>query len=96
MGGSTPHVPANHLLTAIEKAFWAPWRHTLWSTIHEQPSSHQVVTVVLPAANGKTSRMRQGSIPERLHPDSYETRCESSPVMPRRRVGHECNEPTWL
>jgi len=42
-------VPAYHLLVAIEKRFLEQGLRASWWTIRQQLSTHQVVTVVLPA-----------------------------------------------
>jgi len=64
-------VLAYHLLVAIEKRFLDQGVHTSWATLREALSTHQVVTVVLPAANGKTLRIRKGSTPEAVHREIY-------------------------
>lgn len=66
-------VLAYHLLVAIEKMFLDRGTHTSWGTIRKQLSTHQVVTVVLPASNGKTLRIRKATTPERVHREIYET-----------------------
>jgi len=66
-------VLAYHLLVAIEKMFRDRGVHTSWATLREQLATHQVVTVVLPASNGKTLRIRQGSTPEPVHREIYQT-----------------------
>jgi transposase len=66
-------VLAYHLLVAIEKRFLDAGVHTSWATLREQLSTHQVVTVVLPATNGKILRIRKGSTPEPIHREIYRT-----------------------
>ena len=44
-----------------------------WATLRAQLSTHQVVTVVLPATNGQTLRIRKGSTPEAIHREIYRT-----------------------
>ncbi len=66
-------VLAYHLLVAIEKRFLDQGVHTSWATLREQLSTHQVVTVVLPATNGQTLRIRKGSTPETMHREIYRT-----------------------
>mgnify|MGYP001054387087 CR=1 FL=1 len=66
-------VLAYHLLIAIEKMFLDRGIHTSWATIREQLSTHQVVTVVLPATNGKTLRIRKATTPEPDHREIYQT-----------------------
>jgi hypothetical protein len=47
--------------------------HTSWWTIRQQLSTHQVVTVVLPAANGNILRIRKAGTPEPIHREIYKT-----------------------
>ncbi|MEK7757769.1 MAG: hypothetical protein AAB385_11215, partial [Planctomycetota bacterium] len=80
-------VLAYHLLVAIEKRFLDQGVHTSWATLREQLSTHQVVTVVLPATNGQTLRIRKGSTPEAIHREIYRT----------LQIPHEVMKPvkTW-
>ena len=57
---------------AVEKTFLDHGVHTSWGTLREQLSTHQVVTVVLPATNGKTLRIRKGTTPEAVHQKIYQ------------------------
>jgi transposase len=66
-------VLAYHLLVAIEKRFLDRGVHTSWPTLRAQLSTHQVQTIVLPATNGQTLRIRKGSTPEEIHRDIYRT-----------------------
>ncbi len=66
-------VLAYHLLVAIEKSFLTAGIHTSWATLREELSTHQVVTVVLPASNGDELRIRKASTPEPSHRQIYET-----------------------
>lgn len=66
-------VLAYHLLVAIEKRFLDQGVHTSWWTIRQQLSTHQVVTVVLPTANGNILRIRKAGTPEPIHREIYET-----------------------
>src|SRR2546427_6011755 len=74
-------VLAYHLLVAIEKRFLDQGVHTSWATLREQLSTHQVVTVVLPATNGPTLRIRKSSTPEAIHREIYRTLQIPSEVM---------------
>ena len=80
-------VLAYHLLVAIEKRFLDQGIHTSWATLREQLSTHQVQTIVLPATNGQTLRIRKGSTPEAIHRDIYRT----------LQIPHEVMKPvrTW-
>ena len=60
--------------------------HTSWATLREALSTHQVVTVVLPASNGDVLRIRKGSTPEPRHKAIYETlRIPSDVMKPLKR-----------
>lgn len=66
-------VLAYHLLVAIEKMFLDAGLHTSWATLREELTTHQVVTVVLPASNGDVLKIRRGSTPEPQHKAIYTT-----------------------
>jgi len=66
-------VLAYHLLVSIEKMFLDRGIHTSWAALREQLSTHQVVTVVLPASDGGLLRIRRASTPEATHRDIYRT-----------------------
>jgi transposase len=66
-------VLAYHLLISIEKVFLDHGIHTSWETLRQQLSTHQIVTVVLPASNGETLKIRKGSTPEETHRQIYDT-----------------------
>jgi transposase len=74
-------VLAYHLLVAIEKLFLDAGIHTSWATLREELSTHQVVTVVLPASNGDMLKIRKGSTPEPRHREIYATLHIPSEVM---------------
>jgi transposase len=74
-------VLAYHLLAAIEKRCLDQGLHTSWATLREQLSTHQVVTVVLPATNGRLLKIRKASTPEPLHREIYRTLQISPEVM---------------
>lgn len=74
-------VLAYHLLVSIEKMFLDAGIHTSWATLRETLSTHQVMTVVLPASNGDVLRIRKGSTPEPQHKAIYETLRMPSDVM---------------
>lgn len=66
-------VLAYHLLVGIEKRFLDRGVHTSWWTLREQLSTHQVVTVVLPTAQGRTLKIRKATTPEPSHREIYST-----------------------
>ena len=79
-------VLAYHLLVSIEKMFLDAGIHTSWATLRAALSTHQVVTVVLPASNGDVLRIRKGSTPEPQHKAIYETlRIPSDVMKPLKR-----------
>lgn len=79
-------VLAYHLLVSIEKMFLDAGIHTSWATLREALSTHQVVTVVLPASNGDVLRIRKGSTPQPQHKAIYETlRIPSHVMKPLKR-----------
>jgi transposase len=76
-------VLAYHLLVAIEKHFLDRGVHTSWATLREQLSTHQVLTIVLPATNGQTLRIRKTSTPDAIHREIYATlRMPSEVIKP--------------
>ena len=66
-------VLAYHLLVCIERAFLDRGIHTSWETLREQLSTHQVVTVRLPASDGPILTIRRDTRPEELHQHIYQT-----------------------
>lgn len=66
-------VLAYHLLVSIEKMFLDAGIHTSWWTLRQELSTHQVVTVVLPANDGRTLRIRKDTLPEPVHKEIYRT-----------------------
>ena len=73
-------VLAYHLLVAIEKRFLDHGVHTSWATLRAQLSTHQVQTIVLPATNGQTLRIRKGSTPEET-PSGHLPHAEDPPEV---------------
>jgi transposase len=74
-------VLAYHLLVSIEKMFLDAGIHVSWATLREELTTHQVVTVVLPASNGDVLKVRRSSTPEPRHKEIYETLRIPSEVM---------------
>jgi hypothetical protein len=66
-------VLAYHLLVGIEKRFLDRGVHTSWWTLRQRLSTHQVVTVVLPTADGRVLKIRKGTTPEPIHREIYST-----------------------
>lgn len=64
-------VLAYHLLVCIEKRFLDRGLHTSWWTLRQQLSTHQLVTVALPASNGAVLKIRQATTPEPVHRQIY-------------------------
>jgi transposase len=82
-------VLAYHLLVAIEKRFLDRGVHTSWWTLRQQLSTHQVVTVVLPTADGKVLKIRKGTTPESIHREIYSTLRIPAEVMKPVKTWHE-------
>ena len=82
-------VLAYHLLVAIEKRFLDRGVHTSWWTLRQQLSTHQVVTVVLPTADGRVLKIRKGTTPEPIHREIYSTLRIPAEVMKPVKTWHE-------
>ncbi len=82
-------VLAYHLLVAIEKRFLDRGLHTSWWTLRQQLSTHQVVTVVLPTAEGKILKIRKGTTPEPVHKEIYATLKIPTQIMKVVKTWHE-------
>jgi transposase len=57
-------VLAFHLQVAIERTLLEAGDHASWETVREELRPHQVVTTILPTADGRTLAIRRGSVPE--------------------------------
>jgi transposase len=57
-------VLAYHLLIAIEKTLLDHGIHSSWPTVRDTLKTHQLCTVVLPASDGSTLRIRKAATPE--------------------------------
>jgi hypothetical protein len=66
-------VLAYHLLVSIEQHFLDRGQHTSWATLRQQLSTHQLVTVCLPATNGQVLKIRRATRPEPVHTAIYQT-----------------------
>jgi hypothetical protein len=64
-------VLAYHLLVCIERAFLDQDIHTSWETLRRQLSTHQVVTVRLPTADGRVLTIRRDTRPQKIHTEIY-------------------------
>jgi transposase len=84
-------VLAYHLLVAIEKRFLDRGLHTSWWTLRQQLSTHQVITVVLPTADGKVLKIRRGTRPEPIHREIYATLRIPAEVMKPVKTWHEAS-----
>ena len=85
-------VLAYHLLVAIEKRFLDKGIHTSWWTIRQQLRTHQVVTVVLPTADGRVLKIRKAGSPEPVHKEIYETLRIPLQVMKPIKTWHEAEQ----
>jgi len=75
-------VLAYHLLVCIERAFLDRGIHTSWATLREQLSTHQIVTVRLPASDGRVLMIRRDSRPEEVHEHIYRTLRIAERILP--------------
>ena len=80
---------AYHLLVAIEKRFLDRDIHTSWWTLRQQLRTHEVITVVLPTADGRTLKIRKASTPEKVHHEIYATLNIPREIMKPVRTWHE-------
>ena len=85
-------VLAYHLLVAIEKRFLDKGIHTSWWTIRQQLSTHQVVTVVLPTADGRVLKIRKAGSPEPAHREIYQTLKIPLEVIKPIKTWHEAKQ----
>jgi hypothetical protein len=63
--------------------------HTSWWTLRQQLSTHQVVTVVLPTADGRALKIRKGTTPEPIHRDIDSTLKVPTEVMKPVKSWHD-------
>jgi transposase len=82
-------VLAYHLLAAIEKRFLDRGIHTSWWTLRQQLSTHQVITLVLPTADGRVLKIRKGTTPEPVHKEIYTTLKIPAEAMKPVKTCHE-------
>ena len=82
-------VLAYHLLAAMEKRFLDRGIHTSWWTLRPQLSTHQVITIVLPTADGRVLKIRKGTTPEPVHKDIYATLKIPTEVMKPLKTWHQ-------
>ncbi len=66
-------VLAYHLLVSIKKRFRDQGIYTSWWTLRQQLSTHQVVTVILPAEDGRVLKIRKAGKLGPIHRQIYET-----------------------
>jgi transposase len=81
-------VLAYHLLVAIEKSLQDRGVHSCWATVREMLKTHQVVTMVLPTADGRVLKLRCATRPSPQQLELYtklNIACE--PIKPKK---------TWL
>jgi transposase len=81
-------VLAYHLLAAIEHKFLQHGVHTSWWTLRQELSTHQVVTVVLPAADGRVLTIRKATVPEPTHREIYSILGIPTEVLPPVKTWH--------
>src|SRR5438876_12074041 len=81
-------VLAYHLLAAVEHRFLQVGIHTSWWSIRQQLSTHQVVTIVLPIADGRVLKIRKATTAEPLHREIYSTLRIPEQVMTPVKTWH--------
>lgn len=79
---------AYHLLVAIEHRFIQTGVHTSWWTLRQQLSTHQIVTVVLPATDGRVLKIRKATTPEPEHQEIYATLRIPAEIIPPVKTWH--------
>jgi hypothetical protein len=62
---------------------------TSWWTLRQQLSTHQVVTVALPTADGRVLKIRKGTTPETIHREIYSILKIPTEVMKPVRTWHD-------
>lgn len=81
-------VLAYHLQTAIERILQDAGDHTSWETLREELGTHQVCTVLLPTADGRTLAIRKAGTPDRRVVEIYRRLAlDAAPMKPLK---------TWL
>src|ERR1700682_745860 len=81
-------VLAYPLRAASEHRFLQAGIHTSWSSLRQQLSTHQVVTVVLPTTDGRVLKIRKATTPEPLHRQIYSTLRLSAEIMKPVKTWH--------
>lgn len=81
-------VLAYHLLATIEQRFLQAGIHTSWSTLRQQLSTHEVVTVVLPTTDGRVLKIRKPTTPEPEHRKIYSTLGIAKEIMKPIKTWH--------
>jgi hypothetical protein len=79
---------AYHLLVAIEHRFIQAGVHTSWWTLRQQLSTHQIVTVVLSAPDGRVLKIRKATTPEPEHLEIYATLRIPAEIIPPVKTWH--------
>lgn len=81
-------VLAYHLQAAIERTMREAGDPASWESMREELGTHQVVTTLLPTADGRTLAIRRGSVPDRRAGEIYRhLGMDPEPMTPIR---------TWL
>jgi transposase len=78
-------VLAYHLQVVIERTLHQAGDSTSWETVREELTTHQVVTVTLPTADGRTLAIRKAGIPDRRVREIYRLLAlDTEPMKPLR------------
>lgn len=86
-------VLAYHLLVSLEQAFLARGQHTSWATLRDELSTHQLVTVCLPASDGRVLKIRRSTRPEPTHAAIYQTLGMPAEIIKPVRTWHTAQAP---
>jgi hypothetical protein len=76
-------------VVAIETRFLDCRVHPSWWTLRQQLGTHQVITLVLPTAEGKLLKIRKATTPEPVHREIYATLKIAMEVMKPVKTWHE-------
>lgn len=85
-------VLALHLLVSIEKTMLDQNIHTSWSTLRDELSSHQMMTIILPTTNGSTLRIRKAAKPEPRHKEIYHQLHITDDIITAKKTWTQCSD----
>lgn len=80
-------VLAYHIVAAVEKKLRDAGEYTSWATVRRDMSTHQIVTVCLPMADGAVMRIRKATKPESHHEYIYNAlEIKSAIIAPQKSL----------